>query len=118
MERRKTGRSGERAHQELRNPAGGLHVLEVDRLELNLAERQNRFNGKNNGDKLAALRWAILEEKRRNVRMLVNKVVVLNDKDRGERIVTQLAFDDPSDFPGLVYRYQSPAYAGRTGELA
>ena len=49
--------------------------------------------------------------------MLVNKVLVLKDKDEGKRIVPQLAFEFPADFASLVYDYQSLAYVEQAREL-
>ena len=63
------------------------------------------------------MRWAILEEKRRIVRMLINKVLVLKDIDKGKQIIPQLTFELPSDFASLVYGYQSPAYIEQAREM-
>jgi len=39
------------------------------------------------GDRLAALRWAILEEKRRTVRNIVSKVLVIKGKNKEKLII-------------------------------
>jgi hypothetical protein len=49
--------------------------------------------------------------------MLVNKVLVIKDKERGKRIIPQLAFEVPSDFASLVYDYQSLAYVEQAREM-
>ncbi len=106
------------ADQYLKNLADGLRVLETDISELNEAEKltlynklgANRFDEKYNHDKLASLKWAILEEKRRNVRMLVSEVLILKDPDGSKRIIPQLAFDIPKELASLVYSHQSLAY--------
>jgi hypothetical protein len=74
-----------------------LRVLKTDVENLDEGEKihlygllgANRFDEKYNHDKLASLCWAILEEKRRNVRMLVNKVLVVKDLNGGQRIALQ-----------------------------
>lgn len=106
------------ADQYLKNLADGLRVLETDISELNEPERltlydklgANRFDEKYNHDKLASLKWAILEEKRRNVRMLVSKVLIIKDPDGSKRIIPQLAFDIPKELASLVYSHQSLSY--------
>lgn len=113
------------ADQYLKNLAGGLRVLETDISELSEIERlnlynslgANRFDEKYNHDKLASLRWAVLEEKRRNVRMLVSKVLLVKDPDGSKRIIPQLAFDIPHELASLVYGYQSLAYIEQVKEL-
>jgi site-specific DNA recombinase len=113
------------ADQYLRNIADGLRVLETDVLELTEEERANlydalgagRFEEKYNGDKLAALRWAVLEEKRRTVRMLISQVLVVKDKNGEKRIIPQLAFEIPAELSSLVYDDQSLAYVEQAREL-
>ncbi len=113
------------ANQYLANLATGLRVLETDIMELNDNERDNlyevlganRFEEKYNGDRLAALRWAILEEKRRTVRMLISKVLLVKDADGSKRIIPQLAFEIPPELASLVYGHQSLAYVEQAREL-
>ena len=105
--------------------ADGLRVLETDISELSETEKlnlynslgANRFDEKYNHDKLASLRWAIHEEKRRNVRMLVSKVLLVKDPDGSKRIIPQLAFDIPRELASLVYGYQSLAYIQQVKDI-
>jgi DNA invertase Pin-like site-specific DNA recombinase len=113
------------ANQYLTNLANGLHILEMDITELSGDEFQDlyqalgatRFEEKYSGDTLAALRWAVLEEKRKTVRMLISRVLVVKDADGSKRIVPQLAFELPEGFASLVYDYQSLAYIEQIKEL-
>ncbi len=113
------------ANQYLANLATGLRVLETDIIELSESERDNlyevlganRFEEKYNGDKVAALRWAVLEEKRITVRMLINKVLLVKDTDETKRIIPQLAFEIPQELASLVYGYQSLAYVEQAKEM-
>jgi hypothetical protein len=113
------------ANQYLANVAEGLRILELDLNELSDSELFDlssalgaaRFEEKYDGDKFAALKWAILEEKRRTVRMLVSKVLLVRDENGGKRIIPQLAFDLPGEFVSLVYDYQSLAYVEKAREL-
>jgi hypothetical protein len=113
------------ANQYLANLANGLRVLETDIIELSEIERSNlynvlganRFEDKYSGDRLAALRWAILEEKRRTVRMLISKILLVKDSDGNKRIIPQLAFEIPQELASLVYGYQSLAYVEQAREL-
>jgi hypothetical protein len=113
------------ANQYLTNLANGLRVLEIDVKELredeyiNLYQAlgANRFEEKYNGDNLAALKWAILEEKRKTVRMLVSKVLIVKDENGGKKIIPQLAFELPEEFASLVYDYQSLAYIEQAREM-
>ena len=50
--------------------------------------------------------------------MLVNKVLALNDRDRGERIATQPAFEIPAGFAGGVCGHQSLVQVYQAGVLA
>ncbi len=106
------------ANQYLSNLASGLRILEADLAEITENEftdlyqflGASRFEEKYNGDNFAALKWAILEEKRKTVRMLISKVLVTKDENGGKRIIPQLAFELPDGFASLVYDYQSLAY--------
>ena len=73
----------------------------------------NRLEEKYDGDRLAALRWAILEEKRRTVRMLISKILLVKDKDGTKRIIPKLSFELPQELASLVYGYQSLADVDR-----
>jgi hypothetical protein len=120
-----TDRLKEWANQYLANLANGLRVLEADIAELNDAEKENlynalgasRFDEKYKGDKMAALHWAIFEEKRRTVRMLISKVLLVREQDGSKRIIPQLAFDIPQEFASLVYSHQSLAYIEQVREM-
>ena len=113
------------ANQYLANVAEGLRVLEMDLDELSDSELFDlysalgaaRFEEKYDGDKFAALKWSILEEKRRTVRMLISQVLLVKDENGGKRIIPQLAFELPSEFVSLVYDYQSLAYVEKAREL-
>lgn len=106
------------ADQYLRNMADGLRILKTNMLELTEEEYANlydafgagRFEEKYSGDKLAALRWAVLEEKRRAVRMLISHVLVVKDTNAEKRIIPQLAFEIPAELSSLVYDEFSKAY--------
>ena len=113
------------ADQYLQDLATGLQVLETDVPNLDKAEMLNlysilgasRFDEKYNGDKRASLQWAILEEKRKTVRMLISKVLVVKEEDGNKKIIPQLAFDVPNEFISLVYDYQSLAYVEQAREM-
>ena len=113
------------ANQYLANLADGLRVFETEITELNKIEKANlfkalganRFEEKFDGDKLAALHWAILEEKRRTVRMLISKVLLVKDTDGSKRIIPQLSFEIPNELSSLVYDDQSLAYVERAREM-
>ncbi len=113
------------ANQYLSNLADGLRILETDIAELSENEYINlyqvlgatRFEEKYNGDNLAAFKWAILEEKRKTVRMLVSKVLVVKDENGGKRIIPQLAFELPEGFASLVYDYQSLSYIEQVKDM-
>jgi hypothetical protein len=112
------------ANQYLSDLANGLRILETDIELLSEVEMENlyiglganRFEEKYEGDQLAALKWAILEERRRTVRMIVDKVLVVKNNDGSKRIVPQLSFELPAELSSLVYDYQSLSYVeeGRT----
>lgn len=113
------------ANQYLANLADGLHILNVDITNLSEDEYINlyqilgagRFEEKYNGDTLAALRWAILEEKRKTVRMLIDKVLVVKGDNDEKKIIPQLAFELPEGFASLVYDHQSLAYVEQMKEM-
>lgn len=96
----------------------GLQILDSDVAELSKEERANlytaleagRFLGKFDGGKLAALRWAILEEKRRTVRMLVSEVLVVKGENGEKIIVPKLALEIPREYASLAYSDQSLEY--------
>jgi hypothetical protein len=106
------------ANQYLSNLASGLQILEVDVAVLSGDEfadiyqalGASRFKEKYDGDSIAALKWAILEEKRRTVRMIVDKVLVVKNEDASKKIVPLLAFELPEEFVSLVYDHQSLSY--------
>ncbi|HSG43981.1 MAG TPA: hypothetical protein VLA72_12570 [Anaerolineales bacterium] len=105
--------------------ADGLKVFENDISEMDEQERAclyqtfdaARFDKKFKGDKMAALRWAILEEKRRIVRMLIDQVFLKKDENGEKKIIPQLAFDVPIEFASLVYDDQSLAYIEQARDL-
>ena len=113
------------ANQYLSNLADGLRILETDIAELSENEYANlyqvlgasRFEEKNNVDQFDELKCAILEEKRKTVRMLVSKVLVVKDENGGKKIIPQLAFELPDGFASLVYDYQSLAYIEQAREM-
>jgi site-specific DNA recombinase len=96
----------------------GLRVLNTDVTELSELEQDNlytaleaaRFEEKFDGDKLAALHWALLEEKRRTVRTLVSEVLVVKGEDSEKIIVPKLALKIPMEYASLAYDHQSLAY--------
>lgn len=102
----------------------GLQVLNTDVAELGAEEQTNlymaleagRFLDKFDGDKLAALRWAILEEKRRTVKMLVSEVLVVKGENGEKIIVPQLALAIPMEYASLAYNDQSLEYIERGGQ--
>jgi site-specific DNA recombinase len=113
------------ANQYLTDLANGIYILGVDLAELSPDEFANlyqklgahRFEEKYSGDTLAALKWAVLEEKRKTVRMLISRVLVVKDPDGSKRIVPQVAFELPDGFASLVYDHQSLAYVEQAREL-
>lgn len=107
------------ADKYLRDIASGIQTLEANIEEINEEERTtiyealqaSQFEEKFNGDRLAALRWAILEEKRRTVRMLIKKILVKKGKKPGERVILpQLTFEVPDEYVSLVSHDQSLDY--------
>jgi len=106
------------ADQYLSDIHRGLEILNTDVGELSQEEQDNlftalaaaRFLEKFDGDRLAALRWAILEEKRRTVRTLIRQVLVVKGKDGEKLIVPQLALEIPLEFASLAYDDQSLEY--------
>lgn len=103
----------------------GLDVLNTDPKELSEMERDNLFAvleagrllEKFDGDRLAALRWAILEEKRRTVRTLIREVLVVKGEDGEKIIVPQLALAFPREYASLAYDDQSLEYVESFAEL-
>ncbi len=113
------------ANQYLSNLANGLNLLETAIEEISEDEffeiyqtlGAHRFEEKYNGDKIASLKWAILEEKRKIVRTLISKVLVIKEESGEKRIVPILAFETPEGFTSLVYDYQSLAYVEQMKEM-
>lgn len=68
------------------------------------------------GDRVAALRWAILEKKRRTVRALVSDVVVAKGKNGEKIIVPHLALAIPCEYASLAYSDQSLEYVESFGQ--
>ena len=115
------------ADKYLQDVASGLRILESNVEEMDEAERStlyevlsaSRFEVKFKGDRLAALRWAILEEKRRTVRMLIKEVLVVKgNKPREKIIIPKLAFEVPEEFVSLVSHDQSLTYVEAARTLA
>jgi hypothetical protein len=114
------------ADQYFRDIAKALHVLAADPAALSEEDRAmvfdtleaGRFLDKFNGDALAALRWAILEEKRRTVRNLISHVLVIKGPGGEKIIIPQLAFAVPIEFASLVYDAQSLAYVENARQFA
>jgi site-specific DNA recombinase len=106
------------ARDYLANIHAGIEALGVDPAKLSEAQREalsakleaGRFLEKFGGDALAALRWAMLEERRRVVRTLIGKVeVARNGKERIIRPI--LALEMPADGDDFsAYGDQSPHY--------
>ena len=104
----------------------GAVVLDVDPKMLTEENRQAlyegleaaRFEEKYEGDQEAALKWAILEEKRRVVRTLINKVLVVKGKDKEKLVIPMLAFDIPREFASLVYDHQSLSYVDEVRQFS
>ena len=69
-----------------------------------------RFEDKFPQDKLAQLKWAILEEKRRIVRLLISRVIVGKSENPKRTINPILALDLSLDSDSLDYGDQSLAY--------
>ena len=106
------------AREYLADIGAGLRVLETPVEELSQEERESlfveleagRFEEKYSGDRLAALKWAILERKRRVVRILVSEVLVVQEPGGRKDIQPHLAIDIPREYVNLVSRDQSPEY--------
>lgn len=105
----------ERGLQALDTPPEALNERETNILYDRLGAV--RYETKFDGDKLAALRWAILEEKRRIVRTLLSGVLVVKGKANEKLVIPQLALDIPRDFSSLVYDDQSLSYVEEAGRL-
>jgi site-specific DNA recombinase len=103
----------------------GAVVLDTDPKMLTEENRQAlyegleaaRFEEKYEGDKAAALKWAILEEKRRVVRTLISKVLVVK-KGKEKLVIPQLVFEIPRDFASLVYDHQSLSYVDEVRQFS
>jgi hypothetical protein len=103
--------------QYLKGMANGLQALQIDIYQFCEEERDglyqtlgaDRFLVKYNRDVLAALNWAIFEEKRKIVKMLVKKVIVVKGEAGEKKIIPILTFNLPSEFASLVYDHQSLA---------
>lgn len=112
------------AGQYLQDVREALDALSADPEALSDGERALRFEvygaarflEKFDGDRLQALRWAILEEKRRTVRMLVDEVLVVKAPDGGKVVVPRLALEIPLSYASLAYPTQSLAYVEAMGE--
>lgn len=94
----------------------GIEALDVNPDNLAAEERQalaeeldaSQYAGRFPGDEMAQLRWAIFEEKRRTVRMLVKRVIVSRVEGPGKRKVTVvLSLELPAE-ESLTFGYQSP----------
>ncbi|MBX3053142.1 MAG: recombinase family protein [Caldilineaceae bacterium] len=94
------------ADQYLSNIQKGIAALEVDVETLDTTSfnalytelSASRFSEKFPGDRKGQLKWAILEEKRKTVRTLIDKVIVGRGKDgHGRTIVPICALDLPLD---------------------
>jgi site-specific DNA recombinase len=70
----------------------------------------NRFESKYEGDKQAALKWAIFEEKRRVIKTIVSSVLVVKGSKGEKLIIPQLVLEIPLEFASLVYDSQSLIY--------
>lgn len=96
----------------------GLETLETDPAEWSEAEQESLYDGleagrfidRFSGDRLAALRWAIFEEKRLLVRTLIKQVLVVKGKHKEKIIIPELVLEIPADFAGLVYDTQALEY--------
>ncbi len=110
----------------LENIATGLWALETDAAGFTDDDREivyqaleaGQYEGKYNGDKLAALNWAIFEEKRNVVKRLTDRVLVVKGENKEKKIIPMLALEIPSHFASLVYDVQSLAYVEQARKLA
>ena len=104
----------------------GIKVLETDGADLDGETWEQlyrgleaiRFESKFDGDRQAALRWAIFEERRRIVRTLISRVLVVKGPNGEKMIVPQLVLEIPRDFASLVYDHQSLEYVEQVGQDA
>ncbi len=120
--RRQAENLKEWAAEYLTDNSEGLRISDVGAAELAEEERERqfvdleagRFLAKFEGDRLRALEWALLEEKRKVVRMIVQKVEVVH-MDGEKVIVPYLALDVPWEFASLAYEGQSLAYVQQVG---
>jgi site-specific DNA recombinase len=85
-------------------------LSEADRAKLYDALEARRFEEKFEGDRLAALRWAILEEKRRMVRALIDHILVVKGENNEKLIIPKLVLEIPAEFASLYYDHQSLDY--------
>jgi len=99
----------------------GMEALDVELETLTKVQQQElatelgawRFEKRFPDSKLAQLRWAILEEKRRTVRTLIRRVTVgkgNNGKKRKIRPLLTLEVELPHELQSLAYGDQSPDY--------
>lgn len=112
------------AREYLTNVGAGIAALEVDPAKLSDAERQalavnldaERFLERFSGDEMAALLWAMLEERRRVVRTLISKVIVgKGEGGKGRKISPVLALDLPAE--SSIPNDQSLEYMERVEQL-
>lgn len=113
------------ADQYLADIGRGLQALNSDVAELTEEEQARlystleagRFAEKFDGDRIEALRWAVLEEKRRTVRMLVSEILVVQGENGEKLIIPQLALEIPREYASLAYDDQSLEYIESLAEL-
>jgi len=92
------------------NVSYGLQALNTDvslfsdedRAKLYEELEAGRFEAKYNGDTIKALEWAIFEEKRRIVNMMVEKVVMTKGENGEKLIDPKLSIAIPADFINLI----------------
>ena len=70
-------------------------ISEDEFFELYQTLGAHRFEEKYNGDKIASLKWAILEEKRKIVRTLISKVLVIKEENGEKRILLSWLLKHP-----------------------
>lgn len=103
------------AEQYLSDIRGGVEELDTDPEKLSVEDREAwyteieawRFEEKYPGDKLAQLKWAILEEKRRVVRTLISRVEV-SKEGKVRKIDPVLSLEVPVKSSTLEPSYLSP----------
>lgn len=96
----------------------GLGALSADPADLSAHRRSvlfksyeaARFLDKFGGDRLLALQWALLEERRKTVRTLVSEVLVVKGKSGEKVVVPKLALEIPLSYAAHAYSDQSPDY--------